>query len=205
MKKVILAAAAFAALSINAKAQAINTSDVQNFSVSIDAQDMIEITPGDASAISYATGSSWSGWDNLVPSLRVTDWTINATHGYTFSVTAVPQGSSNNLWLKNSASVNDANKYLRSNRFGISVANVVMPSAGMQIGNIQTYTAGTEKFGYPAATEGLTGDKQLLGETTTHGALGQTLSTILSFYPAVYDGLSGTYNGTLAFTAELKP
>jgi len=204
MKKVILAAAAFAAFTINAKAQAINTSDVENLSVSINAQDMIEITPDASTAITYSTGSSWAGWDNLVTNLRTTVWTINATHGYTFKVQAVQQGASANLWLKNSASVNDANKYLRSNRFGMSTT-VGTFDAGVALGNVQTYTAGQDKFAYPSATAGLTGDAQLIGETTTHGVLNQKVTTVLSYYPAVYDGLSGTYSGTLKFMAELKP
>lgn len=198
MKKVILAAAALAAFSFGAKAE--NNSDSTLVNVNVTAVDMIQLTPNGPVTRNFSTNNNWNNWDVLQDLGNPITWTINATRGYRFTVNVQDA----NGFAHQGSVVPGVNYYLRTGRIGVDVTGTTAGTAGVGLQNVTNIAADQNSTGYPAAGSGLTVAKQALGWTNIHGVLGGTVTTQLKVYPAVYDGLSGTYSGTVVFSAELN-
>ena len=197
MKKVILAAAAFAAFTFNAKA-AVGDSTIVN--VNVTAVDMIQLTPDAPVTRTYTTTSNWNTWDVVQDLGAPITWTINATRGYRFTVNTQNANGFEHV----GSNVAGVNHFLRTGRLGVNVSGVTNGTAGVGLQNTANIAPDENHTALPAAGSGLTVAKKVLGYTNVHGVLGGQVTTQLRIMPAVYDGLSGEYSGTVVFTAELN-
>lgn len=223
MKKVILTAMSFAAFAVaNAQQPTHNHGmstangslyDQENVGVNILINDMISLTPDNvgpgnapgnaAQQVSFTSGTNntnWGGW-NTVQSLGSVNWTISATRAYALYVrragggyglartTAAPAGST-------------ISNELSQRRLGAAITSTVAPTHGTAMTAAPAITPNTANA--VPTSGGLTGGYQLLG-SSDHGAIGAGSTVEYSFYPSVYDNLSGTYEGIVMMSAELLP